>query len=168
MTDRNAVMERAHETRRTFLRFGALLVIALALATCTRDDNSEQMVIAGERQLWDAWKHRDRATFEKLTAADYYCISEDGPDQAEGLAQIRNMFDTAHLRDYRLGKIVARRISPDSIVVVYNAHMFGDVNGKDVSRGVSEASVWARRGGEWRNVLLHEATRTTHEVGIDP
>ncbi|HEY4640136.1 MAG TPA: nuclear transport factor 2 family protein [Thermoanaerobaculia bacterium] len=142
-----------------------VLAIALALAGCARNDNSEQLVLRGERQLWDAWKHRDRATFEKLTAPDYACVSEDG---VLGLEQIRTMFATAHLSDYRLGKMVARRISADSIVVVYNAHMVGEADGKDVSRGVSEASVWARRGGEWRNVLLHEVTRSTREAGVDP
>ena len=149
------------------------LLIGFALAVAASgakagDSADVRRILDLEHQTWDAWKRHDLPALEHLTAPDYYSVSEDGPDHAIDLAWIRDKFPHAHLRDYRLGKIAARVLTRDSVVLVYNAHLFGDDDGKDFSRGVSETSVWVRRNGAWRNVLLHEVTRATRDAEVDP
>lgn len=142
------------------------MLLVLAVGAARADDTDT--VIGMERALWVAWRAHDLKAIEAVTAPDYYSVNEEGPAHAIGLAQIRKDFADYALRDFRLGGMVARVIAPDAIVVVYNAHMTGSAAGKDLSRGVAEASVWAKRGGAWRNVLLHEVTRARHEDGVDP
>ena len=147
----------------------AALLISPAIAPCgAATQSAETEVAALEKALWAAWKAHDLRPIARLTAPDYYSISEDGPARAIGLADLKRVFPDARIRDYRLGQMVARRIGSDSIVVVYNAHIFGSYEGKDLSRGVAEASAWVRRNGAWRNVLLHEITRTTRDSEVDP
>jgi ketosteroid isomerase-like protein len=127
-----------------------------------------EQVIAAERALWEAWRQRDLQTIERLTAEDYYTVDEDGPAGAWGLSDIRDNFDRFALEQYRLGDIEARIISPDVIVLVYNAYISGRYDGEDISRGVAEASVWTKRDGRWLNVLLHEVSRARRDEAVDP
>lgn len=127
-----------------------------------------EQVIAAELALWEAWRNRDLPTIERLTAEDYYTVDEEGPSSAWGLAEIRENFDRFTLADYRVGDIEARAISPSVIVLVYNAHISGTFDGEDISRGVAEASVWAKRDGRWLSVLLHEISRIRRDEALDP
>jgi len=145
---------------------GVLLVCVSAFAHAAGD---AEAVLDMERGLWSAWKAHDLAAIEAVTALDYYSIDEQGPSHAIGLTEIRRDFPTYALKDFKLGPMTARIIAPNTIVIVYNAHIFGSARGKDVSRGVAEASVWTKRlGGKWRNVLLHEVTRSQRDAAVDP
>lgn len=120
-----------------------------------------------ERELWEAWKRQDLSTIERLTAPDYYTVSEHGPEQAVGIDEIRADFARYHLREYRLGQVAARQLSPDVIALIYNAYVSATFDGEDISREVAEASIWVRREGKWLNVLLHEITRPGFDRLLD-
>ena len=148
-----------------------LLTAVLVSQPCTSaavDATIKTDLLASERALWEAWKQHDWGTVAKLSTSDYYSISEEGPLKAVGLEDLKAQFPDTKIKDYRLGKMVVRRVSSDCVVLVYNAHIFGTYSGKDLSRGVAEASVWVRRGGHWQNALLHEITRPTHDPEVDP
>jgi hypothetical protein len=142
-----------------------LLLFVGANAGATIDTDS---VLGFERDLWNAWQRHDLAAIEALTALDYSCVDERGPAGAIGLAEIRRDFAKYDLRDFKLGPMSARVLTPFVITIVYNAHMSGSSDGKDVSRGVAEASTWVKRNGRWRNVLLHEITRAERDGAVDP
>jgi hypothetical protein len=151
--------------------FFLVLVLAVACSPANECDRTPtqatlidhtadvETVIQHERELWEAWKMRELATIERLTAEDYYSVDERGPEQAIGLAEIRESFAKYELRDYRLEDVAVRRLAPGVIAVVYNARIDGVYDGEDISRDVSEASIWVRRDGKWLNVFLHEVTR---------
>jgi hypothetical protein len=149
-----------------------LAIVLLAPAgVSARDAGADPdlaQVVRLERSLWNAWKALDENTIVRLSAADYYSISEEGPGKAVGLAEIKQDLRVAHIKDFRLGEMAARRLGPDTIFVGYNAHIFGSASGKDISRGVAEGSIWVRRDGHWLNVVLHEVTRSTRDPAVDP
>lgn len=147
------------------LSAGFVLLLAAANASATPDTDA---VIALENGLWGAWQRHDLAAIEAVIALDYYKVEERGPADAIGLAEIRRDFPKYQLRDYKLGPISARVLTPFVITLVYNAHLSGSIGGKDISRGVAEASTWVKRNGRWRNVLLHEITRAERDAGVDP
>lgn len=120
-------------------------------------DAEMTQVAALEKRIWDAWKRRDKATIVALTDPSYVNVDENG---VAGLADVLGSFAEFHLDDYQLGPMFALRIGPDAIVLNYNAKIHGHVRTGhvDVSRPVSESSLWVRRAGKWRNLMLHETT----------
>jgi len=145
-----------------------LLATACGSARSAVPDPDLAKVVTLEKALWNAWKTLDQNTIIRLSATDYYSINEEGPDKAVGLAEIKQDLRVAHITDFKLGPMAARRLGPDTIFVGYNAHIFGSASGKDISRGVAEGSIWVRRDGRWLNVVLHEVTRSSRDPAVDP
>lgn len=176
------LVQRFRRALRSSVLVAAPLLLLLAYGSGERTSaasaSAEQMVesgaadveqvIAAERALWEAWRQQDLQMIERLTAEDYYTVDEEGPAGAWGLADIRDNFDRFALAEYRVGDIEARVISESVIVLVYNAYIIGTYEGEDISRGVAEASVWAKRDGRWLNVLLHEVSRARRDEAVDP
>lgn len=154
-------------TRIVILLLFAMFPFLAGSATQTQDSETAA-VIGYERGLWEAWKTHNLARLEELTAPDYFSVDETGPENAIGLEDIRKSWPIFQLKEYRIGNIVARRISPDSIGLFYNAHIYGLINGKELNRPVSEGSIWVKRDGKWLNVILHEITRTKNDPAVDP
>ena len=147
-----------------------ILLLTLFLAACsaarplaaqrTGTEAVLDTVIRLERQTWADWQSHDLRAIQGWSAPDYWSVNEEGPGQGTGLADIERDFDRSRLDAYVLDSMVARQLTPDVVVVTYNARFKGSANGKDTSRAVAEASVWVRRDGRWINVFLHEVTRT--------
>lgn len=143
-------------------------VCGSAIGAAAEPSGDAAQVIAHERELWAAWKAHRLETIVRLSVPEYVCLSEDGPDSALTLERIKADFDAYELQDYRLGRIELRRVAPDTLILVYNAHLSGRDHGKALDRAVAEASVWVRRDGAWRNAMLHEVTRGNHDPAVDP
>jgi hypothetical protein len=120
-------------------------------------DLSEVMKL--EARMWRAWAARDRATIIKLSDPSYINVDETS---VATLTDVLSSFGQFHLDDYQLGPMCPSRLNADAIVLNYNARIHGRVDTKsgpvDVSRPVTETSIWVRRAGDWRNLMLHEVT----------
>ncbi len=116
--------------------------------------NVKDTLIALEMKLWDAWKTHNRKPLEELLAPDYFYVGDDGE---KDLAAVMREFDKeAVLQDYSVGPIRARALSADVWILTYRATLRGTISGKRVDRDDLEASLWVRRGGQWKNAFLHE------------
>jgi hypothetical protein len=128
----------------------------LALDTTSADVRA---VMALERTLWQAWRNGDSATIARLSDPAYQSIAEGS---LGGLSEVLRDVRATHLVSYTLGPMAPLRVTRDVIVLNYRGYMQAKyVAGEreiDVSRPVAESSIWVRRAGEWRNVMLHETT----------
>lgn len=118
-------------------------------------DSDVAAVLRLEREMWDAWQRHDFAAVKSRTAPDYVCATET---EYYPWPVIEKGFDDYRLQSYSLGKMEVLKASPDVIVLTYSADIRGAVGGKDVSRKAAESAIWARRGGRWLAVYLHEIT----------
>lgn len=111
-----------------------------------------------ERTLWAAWQRNDRTTITRLSDSSYLSVNEAS---ISGLAGIFD--DRFHLDSYSLGPFFSFRPDANTIILVYRANMTAHYDGPrgriDLSRPVSECSVWIeRKPHQWRNAMLHETT----------
>ena len=118
-------------------------------------------VKALEIRLWDAWRTRDLPTWQDLTDPSYSW--SDGKDRKD-YAAIRKEFDTARLEEYRTSEMQSFDIAPGVIALSYRAFFRGTLQNKPIRSNVSECSVWVRRDGKWRNVLLQEVETDNRKV----
>jgi hypothetical protein len=59
-------------------------------------------------------------------------------------------------------------VAPGVIALSYRAFMKGIYRNKPVRLNVAECSVWVKREGGWRNVLLHEIETARGMTKIKP
>jgi hypothetical protein len=145
------------------MRYTTYILFALLCFSCINQNEQSNNVTRGnlinkEKSLWQAWKTHDRNTWEILTADDYLYVGDDGVmTRVEVLKEFGGL---AVLEDYNIiDSIRCSRISPDVWILTYTAKLKGTINNKPVERIDMEASVWARRNGEWKNTFLHEVTK---------
>ena len=110
----------------------------------------QKVILDLENRYWRAIRDRDFATCLELT--DDPCVVAG----ARGVAQIdhatfRNMMNSAShvLRGYEMRNAQFLQIRDDVAVLAYEIHEELSVDGKNVSLDASEASVWAKRDGNW-------------------
>jgi hypothetical protein len=107
-----------------------------------------------EHQVWEAWKHQDVDTVQRLSAPDY--ISSNG-ETATGFTEELRYVPLTFLKSYQvLGEMHTLRVSPDVVVLFYPLKLEATEDGKDISGHIAVASVWARRQGKWLNVFVYE------------
>jgi hypothetical protein len=132
---------------------------ALRGAPAVAGDRDAAAVIRLERRLWEAWRRGDGATVRALSDPHYVNVTEESVD---GLSGILADLPHFHLDSYRLGPMAPLRVGRDAILLNYRAEIIGHYDGRagpiDLSRPVSESSLWVRRAGAWRNLMLHETT----------
>ena len=118
-----------------------------------------------EIELWEAWHHLDVEKWNQLTAPDY--VWSDGK-QMRGYDAVRKQFSMGKLEEYKTTNMQAVRVSPDVIVLSYRALLKGVYNKKSFQSNVAECSVWAKRNGKWRSIMLQEGEASDQETQITP
>lgn len=151
------------------IRTAAALMVTLlassgsALAAAQAASVSE--VTALEIRTWEAWHHHDLTAWSELTAPEYEWT--DGQDR-RGYGDVRRTFDLGQLQEYRLGKINAFVLGPDEVALSYRAFQRGIYRNKPFQQNFTEFSLWQKRGGKWRNVLLQEVQTSPGKTIVKP
>ena len=118
----------------------------------------ENEVLELENRYWDAMKRKDVEGAVRLT--DFPCIVAGAPGAA-GVdeASYRKMMTGARwtIHDFEISKPVVRMLGEDVAVIAYKVHEDLTVDGEKVALDASDASVWVRRGGQWRCAAHTEA-----------
>jgi hypothetical protein len=127
-----------------------LLMYAVGLASAA-DEVSQIKDL--ERQTWEVYVKRDLAGLEKITAPDF--IFSDG-ESTQNWEQTKAGFATELITSYKLGGMNVLRVSPDEVILSYQAELVGTQDGKDISGRLAVASAWAKRKGKWLSVFVHE------------
>ena len=135
------------------LAIAAVITVGAARAEPMADDAAvKDALIALEKQSWVAWKGHDAKFFEGFLSDDHIEIHPNGP------AGKRVVVDSVAspactVESYALGEMQFTRVSADAAVIVYRAEQKTLCGGQPVPSPVWATSLYAKRGGQWLNVL---------------
>jgi Domain of unknown function (DUF4440) len=133
-----------------------LLTLLVAMSAPAADtDSVEAQVIALEKQSWAAWQSHDAKFFEGFLSDDHVEVHGYGvtgkADVVRGVGS-----DACKVESYSLGDFRFRRLSDESVMLVYRAEQKTLCGGAPVPSPVWTSSVYAKRGGRWLNVLFQQ------------
>ena len=127
----------------------------------TDSKSIEEMLIAYEKQSWEAVKRKDYKTFESFLADDFYDIFANGKGVTKS-ELLQSYIRGVNLIDYSLNDFKVIMLNNDAAIVVYTALAHGtESQAKSRKVEVSEihaavTSGWAKRNGKWFNVFYRE------------
>ena len=148
----------------------ALLTVSMTVSLIAQTGNKqvatdsksiEEMLIAYEKQSWEAVKRKDYKTFESFLADDFYDIFANGKGVTKS-ELLQNYIRGVNLIDYSLNDFKVIMLNNDAAIVVYTALAHGtESQAKSRKVEVSEihaavTSGWAKRNGKWLNVFYRE------------
>jgi hypothetical protein len=148
----------------------ALLIVSLTAGLMAQTGNrrvaagsksTEEMLIAYEKQSWEAVKRKDYQTFESFLADDFYDLFPNGKGVTK-TELLQNYIRGVNLVDYSLNDFKVIMLNDDAAIVVYTALAHGtESQAKSRKVEVSEihaavTSGWAKRNGKWLNVFYRE------------
>lgn len=122
------------------------------------DQETEEQIIALEKQYWQAIKERDCQTALALT--DDPCIVTG----AQGVAALDHetfeqmmKSESWKLDDFSISEPKVELIGDDIAIVAYKVHEEMTVDGKKVKLDAADASTWRRQNGSWVCALHTES-----------
>ena len=146
--------------------FAAFLVLPCMHAEAKQNKPHKESKRADTREIealeakWrDAMVKGDSAELEPLLAEDFFGISSNGTVSDKGqylqrLTSHNNQFSAIELMDQKV------RMQPTTVIVVSQARVIGQLNGRPINGVFRYTKVYGREAGAWR-VLNYEATRVS-------
>ena len=116
---------------------------------------TEDELIALEKQSWVAWKAHDAAFFERVLSEDHIEVQPYGiSGKAQVVAGVAS--PGCKVEDYSVDDFRFRRLGPDAAMLVYRARQATTCFGKPVPSPAAITSVYQRRDGQWFNILFSQ------------
>jgi hypothetical protein len=110
---------------------------------------------ARERQLWEAFKNKDKAALSALLDGGFRQFEEGLSTFGEKKTEV-NAVDEFELISYTLSDFTVKSIGPNAALVTYIAQYEGK-SGDEISKGKSVfGEVWIRAGNEWKDFYMRE------------
>lgn len=135
----------------TVLIFGVTTALAQKATVASPTPVLETKV----RQLWEAFKNKDKATLSALLDDNFRLFEEGLSALGDKKAEV-NAPDDFDLLSYTLSDFAIKPIGPNAAVVTYIAQYEGK-SGGEVSKGKSVfGEVWIRTGGRWKALYMQE------------
>lgn len=107
------------------------------------------------RQLWQAFKNKDKVALSALLDDDFRMFEEGLSAFGDKKAEV-NAPDEFELLSYTLSDFTIKPIGPNAAVVTYIAQYEGKSAG-EVSKGKSVfGEVWTRTGSQWKALYMQE------------
>ena len=117
---------------------------------------SQRIIIATERKLWEAWKKKDFKPFQTYLAADSLMVGDTGV--ANKATSIKEMSGTpCDVKSYELTDIKVTFFDSDAAFLTYKSAQDATCGGQAVPPSVWNSSAYVRRGGKWY-VASHQET----------
>ena len=109
---------------------------------------SQKIIIATERKLWEGWKTKDIKPFKTYLTADSVMIGDAGvATKAEALKELESM--SCEVKSYELSDIKVTFLNNDAALLTYKAAQDGTCGGQAVPPAVWASSAFVKRGGKW-------------------
>ncbi|MCU1283962.1 MAG: hypothetical protein JWO13_312 [Acidobacteriales bacterium] len=108
-----------------------------------------------ERQLWEAWKNKDAATFEKTLDPNAVTMSDKGlEDRTASIKDISG--GNCQVRSYTLTDTKVTQIDKDTVLLTYKANQDATCDGKKVPSIVNASSIYEKHGDKWQPIFHQE------------
>jgi hypothetical protein len=109
---------------------------------------SQRMIIATEKKLWEAWKNKDFKPFRANLSADSIMISEMGV--ANKTEAVKAMEGTpCEVKSYELSDIKVTFLNSSAAIITYKGTQDATCGGTQVPAAVWASSAYVMRGGRW-------------------
>jgi len=146
------------------LLIALVLSIALAEAQTSRKAKGgaamgtaaiEKALAAKETALWEAWKNKKSAPFEKALSADAVMVGDTGIGTKEQVVKdIASM--PCEIKGYELSDFKVTMIDANSAILTFKATQDYTCNGKAGPSPIYASSVYVKRNGQWLNIFHQE------------
>jgi len=109
---------------------------------------SQRMIIATEKKLWEAWKNKDMKPFRANLSADAVMIGDSGvADKKTSLSAMENM--ACEVKSYELMDLKVTFLNSSTAILTYKSTQDATCGGEAVPATVWSSSVYVMRGGRW-------------------
>ena len=122
----------------------------------------ESALAAREKELWEAWKNKSAAPFEKYVSADAVMVSDTGVEtKAALLKDIAIM--PCEIKGYALSDFKVTMIDTNSAILTFKATQDYTCHGEAGPSPIYGSSVYVKRNGQWLNIF-HQETPANKEA----
>jgi hypothetical protein len=109
---------------------------------------SQRMIIATEKKLWEAWKNKDFKPFRANLSADSIMISDMGvANKTEAVKAMEGM--PCEVKSYELSDIKVTFLNSSAALITYKGTQDATCGGTQVPAAVWASSAYVMRGGKW-------------------
>ena len=120
---------------------------------------SQAELVALEKRGWEAWKNKDSTAYRAVLSED---AVSNGRSGVATVAQMVSGLEDCEVRSYAHDESTYRvtNIAPNVALLTFKATQDATCGGTAAPATVWASSLYARRGGEWRNVFYQETPAT--------
>ena len=141
-----------------FVCFGIVLsALATAIPSNGVFASEDNEIIALEKKAWEQWKKADKKAYAELMAEPAIKVSGAGIVYGKDSFLGSELRPGCSKRDFALDSFTVHKISADVRAVTYAAQITQTCNDQPDDHTLFVSSVWAKKGGAWKNVMLTEA-----------
>ena len=114
-----------------------------------------QAVEKQEKELWEAYKHKQTEPFKTGLADDGTFISDMGIEsKSDVIADISK--GDCNIKDYKLSDIKTTMLDKDAAFIAYKVDMDGTCGGKPLPSSFYASSTFVKRAGKWMGASHQE------------
>ena len=118
---------------------------------------SQRVIIATERKLWEAWKNKDMKPFKANLSADAIMISNSGvADKKTSLSAMEG--EGCEVKTYELMDLKVTFLNSSTAILTYKSTQDATCGGEKVPPSVWSSSVYVMRNGRWYAASHQETT----------
>jgi ketosteroid isomerase-like protein len=118
---------------------------------------SQRIIIATERKLWDAWKAQDAKPFRANLSTDSVLIGDTGVADRETVLKLI-AGGGCDVKSVSLSDIKVAFVASNTALITYKAAQEGTCGGEALPANVWASSVYVKRGNKWWAVSHQEST----------
>ena len=108
---------------------------------------SQRIIIATEKKLWEAWKNKDIKLFKATLSADSIMIGDSGvANKAEALKALEI---PCEVKTYELSDLKVTFLNSSAALLTYKSTQDAVCGGQQVPATVWSSSAYVLRGGKW-------------------
>ena len=113
---------------------------------------ADEKIITNSRAIWEAYKNRNVAAINELTAKEYVSYTLAGPSN---LKQDIDTIAKLTIESYTIDDPKVTWVTKDVAILRYKCDLKGSYEGKQFGP-VYSTEVWVNRGGKWQIISYQE------------
>jgi hypothetical protein len=147
-----------------YLPLAAILVMALAGLTIAQEATPsptpapkpkappvtkaqlQKQLVDLETSMWNAWKNKDAAVFEKNLSADTVLVDGSG---VSNKTTVTGGMGACNISSFSLSDWKMTKLNASTALLTYKGTQSGTCGGTAIPATVWASSIWMKRKGEW-------------------
>lgn len=106
----------------------------------------QQQLVDLETSMWNAWKNKDAAVFEKNLSSDSVLVDGSG---VSGKSMVAQGIAMCNVKSFSLSDWKMTKMGTSTALLTYKAKQDGTCGGQTIPATIWASSIWMKRKGEW-------------------